>query len=80
MKSREEIEAKLSEYKKEYEYLKEWNEKAYQKYTYDKAYWGSDADRTEYDTSGDYVKECSQKIELLSWVLNLETQENDGTE
>jgi hypothetical protein len=80
MKSREEIEAKLSDYKKEYEYLKEWNEKAYQKYLDNKKYWGSDADRAEYNISGDYLVECIKKIKLLSWVLNIETQENDGTE
>jgi len=72
MKSQEEIGARLSNCKAEYEHLKEWNEKALQKYMEDKKHWGGDADREEYEYSGELMIRCTKEIELLEWVLNTE--------
>jgi hypothetical protein len=69
MKSQEEIEARLSDCQAEYENLKEWHEKAYQKYLDDKKWWGSEADRGEYDYTGDLMNELIKEIKILEWVL-----------
>ncbi|NBX73801.1 MAG: hypothetical protein EBQ89_05815, partial [Alphaproteobacteria bacterium] len=75
MKSQQEIEARLSDCKAEYEHLKEWNEKALQKYLEDKKYWGGEADRLEYEYSGQLMTQCIKEIEFLEWVLNTENTE-----
>lgn len=75
MKSQQEIEARIADCKAEYEHLKEWNEKALQKYLEDKKHWGGDADRGEYEYSGQLITQCMKEIKLLEWVLNTENTE-----
>ena len=75
MKSQQEIEARLSDCKVEYEYLKEWNEKVYQKCMEEKKYWGSEVDKGEYEHTKRLLDQCLKEIMLLEWVLNTENTE-----
>ena len=71
MKSKEEIETRLAEIQAQYNQLTEWHDKAYQKYTDDRRWWGRDADRGEVDYTTDLLSECYNEIKILKWVLNI---------
>jgi hypothetical protein len=69
MKSKEEIEARLSDCQAKYENLKEWREKVHQKYLDNKKLWESEADKGEYDFTWHLINETVKEIKILEWVL-----------
>jgi hypothetical protein len=73
MKTQEEIQQRLDDALLQSEDLKEWHDKAYQKYQDDRKWWGKDADRGEMDYVSDLQSGLYSEIKLLKWVLNENT-------
>ncbi len=79
MKTVGEIRAKLVDLVAEYDHIKEWYNKASEKYQKDKDYWGRDqADRAEMDYASDELSKCGHKIHILKWVLDEEEKTEGG--
>jgi hypothetical protein len=74
MKTKDEIQAKIDDLLLEYNDVKDWHDKAYERYQKDRNFWGKDADRGEVDHASDIMSDCHNKIKILKWVLN------DGSE
>jgi len=74
MRTIEEIEERLSQAVQEYESVKEWHDKALQRYTDDKKYWGKEqADYGEVDYSGGELAKITREVSVLKWCLKHET-------
>jgi hypothetical protein len=74
MRTIEEIEERLSQAVQEHESVKEWHDKAWERYREDKKYWGKDqADYGEVDYSGQELAKISREVSVLKWCLKHET-------
>ena len=73
MRKKEEIEERLLQAVQEYEHVKEWNKKAWERYREDKKYWGKDqADYGEVDHSGQELAKITREVTVLKWCLKHE--------
>jgi len=74
MRTKDEIEERLSQAVQEYEAVKEWHDKAWDRYRQDKKDWGKDqADYGEVDQSGSELAKITREITILKWCLKHET-------
>ena len=68
MKTKDEIQAKLDELLLEYDDVKDWHDKAYERYLKDRSYWGKDSDRSHIGHVGSQVggtiKLCDYALEF----------------
>lgn len=74
MRSKEEIEAKLTDLESELDYLKEWTDKALKSYQEDKRMWGKEADDGEYRYARDNYDDVKRHHKILKWVLANESE------
>lgn len=70
MKSKEQIEQRLSEALDELQHLQDWSNKAYIAWTKEYKMWGDQADRADIDQAHEAHQLCHMEVQTLQWVLN----------
>lgn len=76
MRTIEEIEERLSQALQEYAHVKEWRDKALDRYREDEKYWGKDqADYGEVDHSGQELAKITREVSILKWCLKHKTSQ-----
>lgn len=76
MRTIEEIEERLSQALQEHAHVKEWHDKAWERYREDRKYWGKDqADYGEVDQSGQELAKITREVTVLKWCLKHETSQ-----
>lgn len=72
MKTQQEVESMLEVFETELTDLKNWAKKAEENYREDKEMWGGKADDGEWRYANDCLREVSNNVRMLKWVLSKE--------